>query len=448
MIQAELQSGKLDNKFIIEAVISHDRTRFQRNAKYVTGDNPKILSRTFADTKAPHNNTPVPYARKIANTVAGYMYKPGLITYMSDKPGYIEAIQEVFYQNDEDVKSSLLGRAAGIDGIAFELHYTDGTMPRFAKVPAEELIPVYDYAVEPKLIAGIRNFKRGKDWKVEVYYSADIDYFTMKETAVTGKYTGVSELILEDSKPHLYGQVPVAVFDNNEELVGDFEPVIPLIDAYDVLISDSMNEFDRFAYAYLVLKGLSMKKEDADIVKQLRMFTAPGSDWSVEFLTKDIPFGFIEFMTTLIRKEIHKQSHVPDFSEVATGTFTGAALDRVLYDFELVASVKEAMFKKGLYKRLELIDGILRKRGGLDGEVRDVEIIMHRNKPTSLIEMGDAMIKYAGIISDKTLIENFAPFVKDADEEMKQRAEESAARMPDVFDEDDDGEDDRPDAEE
>jgi len=37
--------------------------------------------------------------------------------------------------------------------------------------------------------------------------------------------------------------------------VGDFEPITDLIDGYDNLFSDAMNEFDKFANAYLRLVG-------------------------------------------------------------------------------------------------------------------------------------------------------------------------------------------------
>jgi SPP1 family phage portal protein len=302
MTQAELVNGRLDEKDIISFIARHDRARYQRNLKYNEGKNTAILSRVFKNTDAPHNNTPVSYARKIINTVSGYMFKPGLIGYTSENDAYLEALKDIFYKNDEDVKSSMLGRQICIQGVGFELHYTDGTDPRFAKVEAEEMIAVYDYELEPNLIAGIRHYRKGKEWKVEVYYADSIDYFRLEDAERPGDQ---ARLIREKEAPHLYGMVPLVVYSNNEEQVGDFEPVLPLIDAYDILVSDSMNEFDRFAQAYLVLKGLSMKRDDAAELKQKRIFENVPADGGVDFLTKDIPSGYIEFMTGLVRKEIH-----------------------------------------------------------------------------------------------------------------------------------------------
>ena len=85
MIQQDMVAERLPNKTIIDLIATFDRVRFENNLKYAEGKNVAILSRVFKDTKAPHNNTPVSYARKIINTVSGYLYKPGYINYTSDK---------------------------------------------------------------------------------------------------------------------------------------------------------------------------------------------------------------------------------------------------------------------------------------------------------------------------------------------------------------------------
>ena len=53
-----------------------------------------------------------------------------------------------------------------------------------------------------------------------------------------------------------------------------------------------------------------------------------------------------------------------------------------------------------------------------------VEIIMNRNYPDKSLEQAQIFEKYDGRISRKTLIENFADFVKNADEEMEQLKKE------------------------
>lgn len=60
---------------------------------------------------------------------------------------------------------------------------------------------------------------------------------------------------LYDVEPHYLSDVPVIVYWNNEEQEGDYECVIPGIDAYDKAQSNTANDKDYFTDAYLIIKG-------------------------------------------------------------------------------------------------------------------------------------------------------------------------------------------------
>lgn len=59
---------------------------------------------------------------------------------------------------------------------------------------------------------------------------------------------------------HYYGEVPVIIYLNNEEMKGDFENVISIVDSYDKSQADSANDFEYFTDAYLVLKDITVWK--------------------------------------------------------------------------------------------------------------------------------------------------------------------------------------------
>ena len=429
MIQAELVGDRLTEEKIAEFVTTHRVSRFLDNEKYYNGENPTIMKRVLPNVNAPNYKLPVSYARKIVRTVVGYMYKPGLITYNVEDEVYKAALDEIFLLNNENTKTSAMGRQSSIQGVGYELHYTaGGAVPYFAKVPVANMIVVYDYAIEPDIIAAIRHYRANREGQeVEVYYSDRVDYFFLSDKSVNKK------LVAEGSEPHEYEQVPVVVYENNEEQIGDFEPIKPLIDAYDVLLSDSMNEFDRFAWAYLILKNMTTTDQDAREVKYKKIIEL-FDDGDAKFLQKDIPSDYIQFMSEWIRKEIHKQSHVPDFTDTTLGTeMTGAAIDRLFYDFEFIAANKEDRFRDALKKRIELVNVIIRK-GSLKSaavEADDIEIIMDRNKPQMLKELGETAQFYSGLVSDETLIEQFAPFTDAETEEERKGNEEDPYRSED-----------------
>ena len=420
MIQIDMQNGALSGEQIRDLVTSHKVRKYADNMRYYNGDNPTIVDRVLPVINAPNYKLPVSYARKIVKTIVGYMFKPGLITYNVDDERYNDLLHDIFYKNNEDTKSSALGRQAAIQGIGFELHYTHGSFPYFAKIPVTDMIVVYDYAIEPEMIAAIRYFRRREDGlDIEVYYDTRIERWFLPDKS--------KSVVKLSEEPHEYDQIPLVVYENNEEWMGDFEPIKPLIDAYDLLLSDSMNEFDRFAWAYLILKNMTSTNQDATEVKYRKIIELFG-DGDAKFLQKEIPSEYIRFMSEWIRKEIHKQTHVPDFTDTNLGTqMSGAAIDRMFYDFEFLAADKEDRFRDGLKKRIDLINTIISKTTNVKVvDSADVNILMDRNKPQMLKDMGETAQYYSGMVSQKTLLENFAPFVADPEEEIDRIAEEQS----------------------
>lgn len=91
-----------------------------------------------------------------------------------------------------------------------------------------------------------------------------------------------------NKRPHAFKGVPINVYQNNQEELGDFENVISLIDAYDAISSDSINEFNYFSDCYLALYGMSgTEAEDIAAMKEQRVLLLE-TDAKAEWLTKNI----------------------------------------------------------------------------------------------------------------------------------------------------------------
>jgi SPP1 family phage portal protein len=437
-------SGRLTVEQIVSLVdaYSAQQRKARELKRYYEGDDPGIMDRKIPDEAAPNNKAPIPYGRKIINTVVGYMYKPGLVKYASKQQAYLDVLNEVFRENKEPIKTARLGKDCSLYGVAYEYHYADGVVtadanlpvkavPRFAPLPVGEVIPIYDYAIEPKLTAFIRFYERVDETHYFVYYEREWIHYKKTKTA--------KELAIVEQGVHQYGRVPLNVYTNNDERIGDFEPVCPLIDAYDVLMSDSLNEFDRFAWAYLVLKGFKLSRDEAADIKNKRAFDGLDDEDAVKFLTKDINADYIQFLAEWARKEIHNQSGIPDISDISFGaSASGTTIDKFIYLMELFTDPKEALFKDGLIERIKMIDGFLKVREGKAAPGwQDVDISMIRNLPIDDVKNADALGKYSGHVTERTLLTQFAPFVTDVDkelEELKKEKDESLERIQKEFD--------------
>lgn len=415
---------------------------------YYEGKNKKILDRKLENASSPDNKLPVPYGRKIVTTYVGYAHRPRYTTYKANvgeddekasikaeldaktaaEQGdmtlameqeareamgptqaelYVRALQECFNVNNEHIKTSRAGRNIAIFGRSYELLYMDGAtivdengktstqaMPKFMTVDPRELIAYYDYSSEPKIKIAIRFYKLDdKRQKVEVYYPNVV----MVYERVREDDTKTWKLVLKETAPNFFGEPPVVAYYFGDDALGVIDPVKPLIDANDVLYSDSMNEFDRFAYAYMIMKkfGLTdMTKvkdpavADANLkrLKKTRVIEHVPEGADVSFLTKDIPTGFIQFMADRLREQIHVQSHVPDFTSDRLAGASGIAIQRLLFDFENMVSSVEADFDLGLLERIRLITKMFGPAGKPVGTFDDITISHKRNMPLNLQE--------------------------------------------------------------
>lgn len=127
------------------------------------------------------------------------------------------------------------------------------------------------------------------------------------------------------TRAHYLGQVPMTEYWNNAMEQGDFERVLPLIDAYDVLQSDRVNDRQQFADALLVLTGVVGigAAEDGDPrspgerLRQEKTLSLPDSGARVEWLTKEAHEGDADVLRAALEKDIHKFSLIPDLSDMS-----------------------------------------------------------------------------------------------------------------------------------
>jgi len=415
--------------------------------EYYEGENPYILHRPKTD---PDNRSPFAYGRKIVNTFTGYAYRPGYITYKgreSTDDAYVAQIQEIFDLNHEPIKTERDGRNTAVFGVSYELHYVGrGTtaetlskaLPRFFNVDPRSIILLYDMEPEPNKAMGIRYFPLDdRHYKVE-HYTADAVRVYDRIQNANGKW----DYVLTEANANFYSEVPITPFYMGDDPIGLIKPVAKLIDDFDILCSDSMVEFQRFANAYLRIVGMSLGDPTGDNpkalkamlarIKSTRIFEQLKAKDDVTFLTKDIPKDFIEFMTSMLRKQIHVQSHVPDFAEMGGGTLSGAAVQRLLFDFENVCSSAEADFDTGLNERISLINTIY---GKARKPVSEGIVIQHkRNIPLNAKDFADTalVMKQAGF--SRETIASIIPddILPDVQEELARQEKEAESMFPSV----------------
>lgn len=385
---------------IIEKLIKLDAEENARKMKmkeYFVGRH-NILRREFDDPSKPNNKVVNPYANYITTLMVGYFVGEP-VEYTSADEKVLASLKEIFEYNDEAAVNKELAKNQSIYGVSYEILYIDEDgNPRFKPLPSEGMILVYSDTIDEELLYAIR-YWTSKDIETDVE-TQNVEVYTAVD--VTKYVKDVGDYRRVDQKYHLWGQIPVNVYYNNAEAMGDFERVISEIDAYDSFESDSVNEADYFADSYLALSGMEgTEPEDIAAMKEKRVLLFPEGG-SASWLNKDINDSWIEHEKERLDKDIHKFSFCPPMTdEDFASNASGVAMKYKLLGLETAVGFKESEFEKGLRRRIELLYGMVRKVEG-DMNYLDINIVFTRNLPQDLETAVNTVNALDGVVSDET----------------------------------------------
>ena len=427
------QLANTDEKITLQYLISKhlfNKSRLEKLQDYYEGKH-DILYRQMLDSSKPNNKIVNNLAAFITDTIVGY-FMGSPVTYSARTEGndaYVDALTDIFDDNDEQDLNAELAKGQSVQGVDYELLYTDeDARIRMAELPAQSIIYVESDDVNAEPLLGVRIYEvdditkggislTDKKYYYEVYDDREkITYEALKHN----DKVSLREIAREE---HYFGEVPIIAYENNKELLGDFEGVMTLIDAYNLAQSDTANDFEYFTDAYLTMTGVRLDTEDIRKMKENRVIGLPDKECSVDWLIKQVNDTALENYKNRLRKDIHSLSKTPNLSDESfSGNLTGVAISYKIWGMDQIVSVKERKFKKGLQRRIRLITNILNTTGK-NWNYKDIDITFSRNMPQNLTELADMVTKLKGLVSQETLL-SILPFIDDVELE-QERLEEA-----------------------
>ena len=234
---------------------------------------------------------------------------------------------------------------------------------------------------------------------------------------------------------HFFGGVPMTEYWNNQRERGDFEGVRALIDAYDALQSDRVNDKQQFTDALMVIYGATVEEDEEgrsvqQRLRETRTLEMPAADARVEYLTKQLSESDTEILKDSLKADIHKLSFVPDLTDEAfAGNVSGVAMEYKLFGLEQLMRSKERWFREGLLWRLRRLVYFLRLRGFCLPEAEEIGVHFSRSLPVNRLEVAQTLKAYEGLAPKKLLVGQ-VPFVEDAEKALEEleREEQEKAR--------------------
>ena len=411
---------------LLEKMISrfrlNEQPKLEKYKKYYDGLQ-AILSKSYADPTKPCSKTVINYCKNIVDSYCGYLATPGFISYRSDDD--IEEIMDILRYNDYQAEDSDFLMDALIYGTAAELMYMDNMgQTRFRLISPLNCFGICDDTLSGDLLYFVRMYKVN-EWDDSDVYNVDVysDYM-VKHYTMNG-LNGSLQFIGEEY--HFFSQCPANIFTLPDEK-SIFDCVIGLQDAANELLSSEIDDYSAFCDAYLVLKGVDADAEDIAAMKENRVLVVPeGADAS--WLTKAANDAQVENILKRIHESIYRIAQCPDFSSESFvgGVSSGIAIQYRLTGMETRGGKIEALMKKALQRRVEILCGIATLKLG-EEVFRDIQIDFKRNIPDDINSTIQMVNSLKGIVSDATLLGQLG-FIGDVNAELEAVQEQKAQNM-------------------
>ena len=279
----------------------------------------------------------------------------------------------------------------------------------------------------------------GEPLKGYVYYPIDErmhvwEYDGVYVTEWIASKSGASYILLTEPKEHGFKGIPLIEWCNNDNKQGNSELAVPLMDAYDRLISDNITESATFRAAYLLLKNMGNLDDKVKAQMAKTGVFSGGSDAEAKFLTKDINPEFIKFVMSETWSGIWIVSSSVDPKALASLTnATAFQISQMYRNMEEDCKDTEAEWKISL----EYLDRILKSywtgldvRSVNDYSTEDINYDFKRNIPNDVMTWLKDMLQAGGKLPQKEIFIK-AGYTEKKAEELVQEAENEAYEMLD-----------------
>ena len=425
--RVEFDEKNIKKELVVKLIREHEKQlpRFKKLKKYYLGEH-DILSKQRAKNK-PNYKPVCNHAKDIADTSTGY-FMGNTISYSNSEDTDIDELLIAFDNAEVDESDHDNALDMAIYGVAYEYVYAreNENILDIKSLEVENTFIVYDDSIEQQPLFGVYYFKRKENKAdTETYQAVIMTKQFVYSIVLEGKEKGV---ISDKPIPHNMGDIPIIEYKNNKYSIGDFEQQIGLIDSYNSLTANRINDKEQFIDSILVLYGARLGDDEKETIKAMESLAEHKllelhPEARAEYLSKTLNENEVETLRNAVKQDIYTFSHIPNLTdENFAGNSSGVAMEFKLLGLEMITKIKQRYYVKGLKKRIKLFANYL----GLTQIAIDANSIIpnfSRSLPKNLLEISQIVSNLDGKVSQETLLSQI-PFVEDPMSEIEKVNEE------------------------
>lgn len=234
---------------------------------------------------------------------------------------------------------------------------------------------VYSSKLGHKPMMGVTFFQLADEDKSVYYVYTQSEFFIISDDAI------------QERQSHALGMVPIIEYPANKARLGDFEIVIPLLDAINNMQSNRADGVEQFIQAILCLENMQVDDDEADFMTRLKevggLMLPEGS--KAYYLTQQLNQGDTQTLKDDLYNAVLYICGMPNRNGGSSTSDTGSAviLRDGWADAEARAKITENYFKKSERKFLNMIILISNTIGGTNIMLPQVGIRFPRRNYTN-----------------------------------------------------------------
>ena len=350
-----------------------------------------ILNRTESETSNVNNKIVVNHAFPITREIVGYtLGNPIELTPITgDVRTDVDTVNKLYNYEEMYMTDTNTATYASICGVGYyiTLPSSDITKDNTPDVPivTDTLDPRYTFVVQSSSMMNPQI--------LSCHYIETNDNTIY--TCYTDKYKFVvTDLETVETSSNPVGYDPITMEENSLFLTGDWEQAISVMNAENVVASDSINDIEGTIRSLLVILGAQFEDDDDTTltdVKKNRLLTlanASGGNVDAKFISPALDSVSTENIRQYLQDARNIITGIPDRDSTSTGGDTGTAvLNRNGWtDIEIVAKLKELAIKKAKKRQLQVAIAILKKLNLVADSlmVTDIDINIDRHRMDNL----------------------------------------------------------------
>lgn len=349
-----------------------------------------ILNREASTTSSANNKVVVNYALPITREIVGYtLGSPVEFVARGDKQEEVQIINDSYdYEsvNTTDMCAAIYASICGV-GYYITLPSTEITKDNTPEIPliVDYLDPRNTFVVQSNVIGTPQLMS------CTIIETEEVTYHIC--------YTDTNRFIVENmekvtTESNPIGKDPITMLENSIFLTGDWEQAISVMNATNLVTSDSLNDIEGTIRSLLVITGTEFEegKESESLanIKSNRLLTlvSPGgTNVDAKFIAPILESTSVKNVREYLDEARNIITGIPDRDNNAGGDTGTAVLNRNGWtDIEIVARFKEMFIKKARKRQLEVGLEILKRLNlvGDDMRVLDVDITIGRHTTDNL----------------------------------------------------------------